>query len=197
MTMNIHEILKKLPHRYPFLMVDRVLELEHGKRIKALKNVTTNEPYFVGHFPHRPVMPGVMMLEALAQAAALLSFDAIGAKADDNADLLLRRHRRGALQAAGRAGRPDDPRRHARPHEVEHLQVPRSARASTARPPSRPALMCTVRTRRVGRRDGEHPPTAIVEPGAELAGDVEVGAYSIVRAACPDRRRQRHRRRTA
>ena len=84
MTMNIHDILKKLPHRYPFLMVDRVLELEHGKRIKALKNVTANEPYFLGHFPRRPVMPGVMMLEALAQAAALLSFDAMGAKAEDN-----------------------------------------------------------------------------------------------------------------
>ena len=84
MTMNIHDILKKLPHRYPFLMVDRVLELEHGKRIRALKNVTANEPYFVGHFPLRPVMPGVMMLEALAQAAALLSFDALGAKAEDN-----------------------------------------------------------------------------------------------------------------
>ena len=84
MTMNIHDILKKLPHRYPFLMVDRVLELEHGKRIKALKNVTVNEPYFVGHFPRRPVMPGVMMLEALAQAAALLAFDAMGAKAEDN-----------------------------------------------------------------------------------------------------------------
>ena len=83
MTMNIHEILKRLPHRYPFLMVDRVLELEHGKRIKALKNVTANEPYFVGHFPHRPVMPGVMMLEALAQAAALLSFDATGQTSDD------------------------------------------------------------------------------------------------------------------
>ena len=83
MTMNIHEILKRLPHRYPFLMVDRVLELEHGKRIKALKNVTANEPYFVGHFPHRPVMPGVMMLEALAQAAALLSFDATGQTPDD------------------------------------------------------------------------------------------------------------------
>jgi 3-hydroxyacyl-[acyl-carrier-protein] dehydratase len=81
--MNIHEILKRLPHRYPFLMVDRVLELEHKKRIKALKNVTANEPYFIGHFPHRPVMPGVMMLEALAQAAALLSYDAADAKPDD------------------------------------------------------------------------------------------------------------------
>jgi 3-hydroxyacyl-[acyl-carrier-protein] dehydratase len=83
MTMNIHEILKRLPHRYPFLMVDRVLELEHKKRIKALKNVTANEPYFIGHFPHRPLMPGVMMLEALAQAAALLSYDAVDAKPDD------------------------------------------------------------------------------------------------------------------
>ena len=84
MTMNIHDILKKLPHRYPFLMVDRVLELEHGKRIKALKNVTANEPYFLGHFPKRPVMPGVMMIEALAQAAALLSFDAVGASPEEN-----------------------------------------------------------------------------------------------------------------
>jgi len=82
-TMNIHEILKKLPHRYPFLLVDRVLELEHGKRIRALKNVTMNEPYFVGHFPHRPVMPGVIMLEALAQTAALLSYDATDATPDD------------------------------------------------------------------------------------------------------------------
>ena len=83
MTMDIHEILKRLPHRYPILMVDRVLELEHKKRIQALKNVTINEPYFVGHFPHRPVMPGVMMLEALAQAAALLAYDAVDGKPDD------------------------------------------------------------------------------------------------------------------
>jgi len=83
MTLDIHEILKRLPHRYPILMVDRVIELEHKKRIRALKNVTINEPYFVGHFPHRPVMPGVMMLEALAQAAALLAYDAADAKPDD------------------------------------------------------------------------------------------------------------------
>ena len=82
-TMDIHEILKLLPHRYPFVLVDRVLELETGKRIKALKNVTINEPFFVGHFPHRPVMPGVLMLEAMAQAAALLSFDMLGITLDD------------------------------------------------------------------------------------------------------------------
>ena len=73
-TLDIHQILKKLPHRYPFLLVDRVVEFEKDVRIKALKNVTINEPFFVGHFPSRPVMPGVMMLEALAQASALLSF---------------------------------------------------------------------------------------------------------------------------
>jgi 3-hydroxyacyl-[acyl-carrier-protein] dehydratase len=72
--MDIHQILKKLPHRYPFLLVDRVLAVEPGKAIKALKNVTINEPYFVGHFPHRPVMPGVLMLEAMAQTAGLLAF---------------------------------------------------------------------------------------------------------------------------
>lgn len=83
MSFDIHEILKRLPHRYPFLLVDRVLEIESGKSIVALKNVTMNEPFFVGHFPHRPVMPGVMMLEALAQAAAILAFDDIGDKRDD------------------------------------------------------------------------------------------------------------------
>ena len=83
MKLDIHDILKRLPHRYPFLLVDRVLELETGQRIKALKNVTMNEPFFVGHFPHRPVMPGVMMLEALAQAAAILGFDKLGVLPDD------------------------------------------------------------------------------------------------------------------
>ena len=82
--LDIHHILKKLPHRYPILLVDRVLEIEPGKRILALKNVTINEPYFVGHFPHRPVMPGVLMLEALAQAAALLSFQSGGAGVTDD-----------------------------------------------------------------------------------------------------------------
>jgi len=81
--MDIHQILSQLPHRYPFLLVDRVLELDKGIRIKALKNVTINEPFFTGHFPHRPVMPGVLMLEAMAQAAALLAFDMQGIRPDD------------------------------------------------------------------------------------------------------------------
>jgi 3-hydroxyacyl-[acyl-carrier-protein] dehydratase len=81
--LDIHQILKQLPHRYPILLVDRVLELELGKSIRAIKNVTINEPYFVGHFPHRPVMPGVLQLEAMAQAAALLSFATQGVTPDD------------------------------------------------------------------------------------------------------------------
>lgn len=125
--MDIHQILQKLPHRYPFVMVDRVLELDHGKSIRALKNVTINEPYFVGHFPSRPVMPGVLMLEALAQASALLSFDTLGIELDaktlfyfvgiDNArfkrvvepgdqlllDVTLQRHRQGIFRYAAKA----------------------------------------------------------------------------------------------
>ena len=83
-VLDIHKILKKLPHRYPFLLVDRVVELEKNVRIKALKNVTMNEPFFTGHFPNRPVMPGVMMLEALAQTAALLSFESLGTEPGDD-----------------------------------------------------------------------------------------------------------------
>ncbi len=83
MNIDIHQILKKLPHRYPMLLVDRVLEFEIGKRLLAVKNVTINEPFFVGHFPQRPVMPGVLILEAMAQAAALLSLESAGVEIDE------------------------------------------------------------------------------------------------------------------
>jgi 3-hydroxyacyl-[acyl-carrier-protein] dehydratase len=83
-VLDIHRILKRLPHRYPILLVDRVVEIEKRMRIKALKNVTINEPYFMGHFPARPVMPGVMMLEALAQTAALLSFESLDTEPGDD-----------------------------------------------------------------------------------------------------------------
>ena len=82
--MDINEILEHLPHRYPFLLVDRVLEVEPGKSIHAYKNITMNEPYFVGHFPHHPVMPGVLIMEALAQAAGILSFKTMESKPDAN-----------------------------------------------------------------------------------------------------------------
>ena len=71
---NINDILRILPHRYPFLMVDRVVELESGKRIVGLKNVTINEPFFQGHFPGVPVMPGVLVIEAMAQVAGIMTY---------------------------------------------------------------------------------------------------------------------------
>lgn len=82
--MEIKEILEHLPHRYPFLLVDRVVECVPGERIHAYKNVTINEPFFVGHFPHHPVMPGVLIMEALAQAAGILSFKTMGVKPDNS-----------------------------------------------------------------------------------------------------------------
>ena len=80
LSMDIHEILDHLPHRYPFILVDRVISMELGKEITAIKNVTINEPYFPGHFLYHPVMPGVLIVEALAQAAALLSFKTMDTK---------------------------------------------------------------------------------------------------------------------
>ena len=82
--MEIREILRYLPHRFPFLLIDRVVSIESGKSIVALKNVTINEPFFVGHFPHHPVMPGVLIVEALAQAAAILSFKTMDRLPDPN-----------------------------------------------------------------------------------------------------------------
>jgi len=82
-VMDIKTVLERLPHRYPFLLVDRVLECEAGKRILALKNVTINEPFFPGHFPHHPIMPGVMLIEAMAQAAAILAFESSKLRPDD------------------------------------------------------------------------------------------------------------------
>lgn len=82
-SMDINEILRYLPHRYPFLLIDRVLSCEAGKTIEALKNVTINEPFFNGHFPHHPVMPGVLIIEAMAQASAILSFVTMGEKANE------------------------------------------------------------------------------------------------------------------
>jgi 3-hydroxyacyl-[acyl-carrier-protein] dehydratase len=83
LTLGIEAIMKQLPHRYPFLLVDRVLECIPGQHITALKNVTFNEPYFTGHFPHRPVMPGVIIIEALAQAAGILAFKTVGVVPDE------------------------------------------------------------------------------------------------------------------
>lgn len=84
--MDIYEVLKHIPQRYPMLMIDRVKECQPGKRVVAVKNVSANEPYFPGHFPHRPIMPGVLILEAMAQAAGVLVFN--GQEAKSHADTL-------------------------------------------------------------------------------------------------------------
>ena len=86
--MNIQQIMEFLPHRYPFLLIDRVIELEDRKRIVALKNVTYNEPFFMGHFPGAPVMPGVLMVEAMAQAGGILLFNSLEDKESQLAVLL-------------------------------------------------------------------------------------------------------------
>ena len=79
-SMDIHEILDHLPHRYPFVLIDKVTSMDLGNEITAIKNVTINEPFFPGHFPYHPVMPGVLIVEAMAQAAAILSFKTMDAK---------------------------------------------------------------------------------------------------------------------
>jgi len=83
-SMDINEIMKYLPHRYPFLMLDKIESVEPGTKIVAVKNVSINEPFFQGHFPNRPVFPGVLILEAMAQAAAILSFKTEGTTPDAN-----------------------------------------------------------------------------------------------------------------
>jgi 3-hydroxyacyl-[acyl-carrier-protein] dehydratase len=87
LTMDIQEVMRRLPHRYPFLLVDRVLECIAGQSIRAIKNVTINEPFFPGHFPARPVMPGVIILEALAQTAGILAFVTAGVYPDEKRQL--------------------------------------------------------------------------------------------------------------
>ena len=77
-TLHIEEILELLPHRYPFLLVDRVLDFEEGRFLRAVKNVSVNEPFFQGHFPGKPIFPGVLILEAMAQATGILAFKSVG-----------------------------------------------------------------------------------------------------------------------
>ena len=172
--MDIHEILAHLPHRYPMLLVDRVIECEPGKRILAIKNVTINEPFFSGHFPHHPVMPGVLVVEAMAQAAAILSFRTLGTKPDDKSVYYFV-----GIDGA-RFKRPVSP--------GDQLDTGGTARAQRSR-------YLEVRCQGEGwrgprRRSKDHVhgprpmihPTAIVHPGAKLGPGVSVGAYSIIGA---------------
>ncbi len=91
-TLHIEEILELLPHRYPFLLVDRVLDFEEGRFLRAVKNVSVNEPFFRGHFPGKPILPGVLILEAMAQATGILAFKSVG-KLEPVRAVLLRGYR--------------------------------------------------------------------------------------------------------
>ena len=122
-SMDISKILEYLPHRYPFLLVDRVLSCEPGKRLVALKNVTINEPFFQGHFPHHPVMPGVLIIEAMAQACAILTFHSEQHQADERLGLLFCRHRQRPVQEAGGARRHHAAGSRARAPCPRHLEI--------------------------------------------------------------------------
>ena len=180
MTMDIHQILKRLPHRYPFLLVDRVLEIVPGQSLTALKNVTMNEEFFVGHFPHRPVMPGVMILEALAQAAAILAFDKVGAQADDKTVFYFAGIDRARFKRPVEPGRPADAPRHAGPGEVGHRQV-HDLRAGRrcARGRGRPDVHdAHAWTDTSGSGMAKVHATALVDASAELADGVSIGPYA-------------------
>jgi beta-hydroxyacyl-ACP dehydratase FabZ len=123
-SLDINQIKEYLPHRYPLLLVDRVLTWESGKDITAIKNVTVNEEFFNGHFPHKPVMPGVLMIEALAQTAALLSFLTEGRKPDASTVVyVLCRHRQCPLQASCRTRRSAQDARRNHPSCARYLEI--------------------------------------------------------------------------
>ncbi|MFN5512046.1 MAG: 3-hydroxyacyl-ACP dehydratase FabZ [Burkholderiales bacterium] len=160
---DVRGILQTLPHRYPFLLVDRVIELEPGKRAVAIKNVTMNEPHFTGHFPHYPVMPGVLIIEALAQAAGVLSCATLGQVSDPNSVFFFV-----GIDKA-RFKRPVVPGDQLR-LEVEILRFARSlskfrgVATVDGQVAAEAELMCTLRT---------------VEPPAALDGAASSGASSI------------------
>ena len=133
---TIEDIMKVLPHRYPFLLVDRILEIEEKKRIVGIKNVTINEPFFQGHFPGHPIMPGVLIIEAMAQVGGMLLMGSIDGSREQGRLLHVARQRE--VAAAGEAGRPDPLRARARPDARRDVQDARRRRRSTARSSLKP-----------------------------------------------------------
>ena len=120
LPLDVTGIQKLLPHRYPFLLVDRVVEFEHGKRVLAYKNVTINEPFFQGHFPGHPVMPGVLVIEALAQAGGLLYQLSQADNEKEGKVFYLVKVDNAKFSQDGRAGRPPRTRGDAQAHDPQH-----------------------------------------------------------------------------
>jgi acyl-[acyl carrier protein]--UDP-N-acetylglucosamine O-acyltransferase len=151
-SMDIEEIMRYLPHRYPFLLVDRVTSLEAGKSIRGIKNVTMNEPYFIGHFPSYPVMPAVLVIEALAQLASILAYKITGRTPGDGRSFSSRDRRR-ALSSPGSPGRPADPRVGSAAHGARHWQIRRArqGRRRNRRRGEPDGRRCAYRTSRSDR----------------------------------------------
>ena len=198
---TIEEIMKVLPHRYPFLLVDRILEIEERKRIVGIKNVTINEPFFQGHFPGHPIMPGVLIIEAMAQVGGMLLMGAVPRPGEQGRVLHVAQQRE--VAAAGEAGRPAPLRARAAPgarHDVQDVAASRRSTASSCAR-RRWARWCAT-----DERDAIHP-TALVDPDARdrrrrrdrrrsrsSATDCVIGDGCVDRAA-RDARAQRHARR--
>ena len=183
---SIMDIMSFLPHRYPFLLVDRILEIEGDKRIVGLKNVTINEPFFQGHFPGAPVMPGVLIIECMAQVAGVMIYRDMPDK-DKKADLFYR-HRKRQVPPPRAAGRPTSNRDAVA--EPAH-QFWKNERSSDRGRQVGGGSHCDVRDRRPpgSIRPMKAHPTAIIHPNAKLACSVTVGPLF------PDRGKRRTGRR--
>ena len=123
-TLDIHRVMGILPHRYPFLLIDRVIDYTVGESLRAVKNVTVNEPFFQGHFPGRPVFPGVLIIEAIAQASAILASRGLEEDPGGEHHLPVRRHRQCPFQETGRAGGSADPGSEPDELPVKNLEIP-------------------------------------------------------------------------
>ncbi len=175
--MDIHEIMKLLPHRYPFLLIDRVLEYKEGEHLVALKNVTINEPFFPGHFPQRPVMPGVLIMEAMAQATGLLAFVTDPDQVKGNSLYYFAGMDRVRFK---RQVEPGDQLR----LEVKLGRVVRGLWKFTGEAYVGEQLAASAELmggNRTGDRGVIHQ-TAIIDPSANIAEGVEIGAYSVIGA---------------
>ena len=173
------DIIKALPHRYPFLLVDRILEHDLGKRIVGLKNVTINEPFFQGHFPGHPVMPGVLIVECMAQVGGLMMLATGGDPSENQLIMYFTSLDNVKWRKPVRPGRP-----------AAHRGRHGSAARTHVQDPRRRARGWRDRVRSGHGRDGPRPmsvrihPTALVSPDAQIGENVEIGAFAIVGPEC-------------
>ncbi len=176
LPINVEQIQQLLPHRYPFLLVDRVIEIVPDDSVVAIKNVTINEPFFQGHFPGHPVMPGVLIVEAMAQTAGLLTQISPPPQGRQGQPAVLPgQGRQCALQRTGGAGRPAAPGGDAQASDARHGPV----RGTHPRRRQGSGQLRTDVRREVGQMIH---PTALIDPSAVIGDNVSIGAYSVIGA---------------